>query len=173
MRTPWLALLPCALALPLAACGSLGVEDDAAQIGVVAELESQPDVTIDDEGGTSVRVFVNLDHMGGPTAETLEVVSASLRLDLEHYADIELAIPTDHPPFAGLSAGESLDFELRGTIPDNHDDWGLCSDPQSEEADGDRVSLDLVLRVTPGANDDADEFDLGPTAVVLHCSHTG
>ncbi|MFO7567198.1 MAG: hypothetical protein R6X02_31425, partial [Enhygromyxa sp.] len=62
-------------------------------------------------------------------------------------------------------------FELRGHIPDNHDDWGLCIG--DEEAEGQRVSLDLLLRVTPGANDEADEFEFESLAVSFGCSHTG
>jgi hypothetical protein len=112
-------------------------------------------------------------HFGGPDAETLEIVSASLTLDLEHYADIELAIPADHPQFTGLPDGDSFDFQLSGYIPDNHDDWGLCGDVQAEDEDELRVGLSLVLRVTPGANDDADEFEFEAMAVELGCSHTG
>lgn len=173
MRSPLLALLACALFLPLAACGS-STDDDggAAHIGVVTEINQMPEVTIDDELGTSVRVFVDMEHMGGPDAETLEVVSASLGLDLEHYADIELAIPEDHPQFAGLADGEELSFELRGSIPDNSDDWGLCADGQAEDADELRVTLNLLLRVTPGANDDADELEFESLAVTLHCTFT-
>lgn len=172
MRFPRLALLPCVLAL-LPACGDMNGTDGAAHIGIVAEIEQMPDVTIDDENGTEVRVFVNFDHMGGPDAETFEVVSASLGLDLEHYADIDLAIPTDHAQFSGLADGDEFGFELRGTMPDNHDDWGLCADPQAEEADGQRLTLDLLIRVTPGANDDADEYAFESLAVTLHCSYTG
>jgi hypothetical protein len=145
----------------------------AAHPGVFAELETEPMVMIDDESGTDVRVFVHFDHHGGPDAETLEVISAGLRLDLEPHVDLELAIPDDHPTFEGLADGEALDFELRGTLPDNHEAWGLCLDPDTEEADGQRLSLDLVLRVTPGANDDADEFEFESRAVTLACSHTG
>src|SRR5690349_68042 len=109
------------LTLLLPACGSSDNDGgDAANAGVSAEFETDPDVTIDDESGTEVRVFVHLEHYGGPDVETLEVVSAGLRLDLEPYADLELAIPEDHPPFAGLADGDSLDFELRGTLADTH-----------------------------------------------------
>jgi hypothetical protein len=134
-----------------------------------------PDVTIwdDDGSGTEVSVRVNLDHMGGPDAETLEVVSASLGLDLMPYADIELAIPADHPQFSGLADGESFEFTLVGSIPDTHTEWGLCSDPQQESADEQRVTLSLVLRVTPGANDGEDEFEFENMAVTLHCAHAG
>lgn len=173
MRSPALVLASL-LTLPLAAC--VGSYDDtdggAAHIGVVTELEQLPEVMIDDELGTDVRVFVDMRHMGGPAAETFEVVSASLNLDLELYADIELAIPDDHPPFPGLEDGDELSFQLRGYIPNTHDDWGLCSDAQAEDDDELRVTLSLVLRVTPGANDDADEFEFEQQAVALHCTHT-
>ena len=164
--------------LSLSACGSApadggGETGGAAHLGIVAEIDTMPDVTIDDEFGTDVRVSLHLAHMGGPAADTLEVVSASLGLDLEPYADIELAIPDDHPPFAGLADGESVDLSLRGSIPDNHDDWGLCAGGGTEEADGPRVSLDLALRVAPGANDEEDEFIFESMAVAFHCSFTG
>ncbi|MFO7566561.1 MAG: hypothetical protein R6X02_28215, partial [Enhygromyxa sp.] len=173
MRTPRLALLGFVISLPLAACGdsiSDNGDDGAAHIGVVTKIEQMPQVMIDDEQGTNVRVFVDMEHYGGPDAETLEVVSASLKLDLEHYAELELAIPADHTPFPGLADGEQFSFELRGHIPDNHDDWGLCIG--DEEAEGQRVSLDLLLRVTPGANDEADEFEFESLAVSFGCSHT-
>jgi hypothetical protein len=157
----------------LLACSSSDTNDGAANAGVMAELDPMPEVTIDDELGTEVRIFVDMEHFGGPDAETLEVVSASLGLDLAHYADLELAIPDDHPQFSGLADGEQFNFELRGSIPDNHDDWGLCADPQSDHADELRVTVNLVLRVTPGANDDADEFEFESRAVTLHCSFTG
>jgi hypothetical protein len=164
----------CFLTIMLSACAVTSDPDGgAAHPGVSAELETEPMVTIDDELGTDVRVFVHLDHYGGPDAETLEVVSAGLRLDLEPYADLELAIPEDHPAFTGLADGEALDFELRGMLPDNHDEWGLCLDPESTEADGQRLSLDLVLRVTPGANSDENEFEFESYGVTLTCSHTG
>jgi hypothetical protein len=147
--------------------------DGAANGGVFAELEMDPIVMIDDELGTDVRVFVHLDHFGGPAVETLEIVYAGLRLDLEPYTNLDLAIPADHPPFAGIADGESLDFELRAMLPDNHDDWGLCLDAEAQEADAQRVSLDLVLEVSPGANDDADEFEFQSRSVTLVCSHTG
>jgi hypothetical protein len=176
MRSPLLALLCCALA-PIAACGPSTSDGDeldeggAAHGGVMVHVEP-PEVMIDDEFGTDVRVSVRLVHHGGPEAETLEVVSARLRLDLEPYADIVLAIPSDHPPFAGLAEGEEFNTSLRGSIPDNHDDWGLCDDPQGD--DSQRVALDLLLRVTPGANGDEDDtFDLESLAVTVHCSHTG
>lgn len=172
MRTPLLALL-CCCALPLTACGVIDLDDGAAHIGVVAKLETMPTVAIDDELGTDVRVFIKLTHMGGPDAENLEVVSASLRLDLEPYADLELAIPADHPPFGGLVDGAELELELRGSIPDSHDDWGLCGDPETEEADSDRVSIDLVLRTTPGANDGEDLQTFESQAVQVNCTHTG
>lgn len=173
MRFPLLASLGCVISL--SACASLDpdMDDGAAHPGVITQLEQMPDVTIDDELGTDVRVFVDMTHYGGPDAENLEIVSASLRLDLEHYADIELAIPADHPQFTGLADGEELSFELRGSIPDNHDEWGLCADVENVDDDELRVSLSLVLRVTPGANDDEDEFEFESQAVALHCSHTG
>jgi hypothetical protein len=176
MRIPSLSSLGLVLSLaPLIACsGSLDDGDDgAAHPGIVAKIEDMPSVAVDDELGTEVRVFVELVHYGGPDAETLEVVSASLKLDLEHYADIPLAIPLDHPQFPGVADGESYSFSLRGTIPDNHEDWGLCTDPQAEQADGQRVSLDLLLRVTPGANDEADEFEFESLAVTFNCTFTG
>ena len=169
-------MLTFALVPWLFACGTSTMDDGggAAHIGVIAEVD-MPDVTIwDDDGlGTEVSVSVNLEHMGGPAAETFEVVSASLGLDLEPYADIELAIPTDHPVFPGLDDGESFDFVLRGSLPDTHTDWGLCGDPQQESADELRVTLNLSLRVTPGANDDADDFEFESMAVALHCAHAG
>ena len=172
MRFPLPTLLTCVIAL--SACSSSGDTDDgAAHAGVDVDIEQMPEVMIDDEFGTEVRVFLDMAHYGGPDAENLEVLSASLRLDLEHYADIELAIPEDHPPFSGLADGEELSLELRGTIPDGHEDWGLCGDPQAEEDDGLRVSLDLVFHLTPGANDSEDEFEYEAMAVELHCSHTG
>lgn len=174
MRSPALVLASL-LTLPLAACvGSYDdTGDDAAEVGIIATLEPMPDVTIDDEFGTDVRVFVDMHHHGGPTAETFEVVSASLNLDHEHYADIELAIPDDNTQFSTLASGEDFMFQLRGRIDDTHDDWGLCLDVDTEDADELRVSLSVVLRVTPGANDDADEFEFESQAVTLHCSHTG
>lgn len=171
------SLLTTTLLLACSACSSDpedgGEDDGAAHIGVIAEIETEPMVMIDDEFGTDVRVFVHLEHMGGPDAETLEVVSAGLRLDLEAYADLELAIPEDHTQFSGLLDGDSFDFELRGSLPDTHDEWGLCLGGQLEDADSHRVSLDLVLRVTPGANDDADEFEFESRSVALGCSFTG
>lgn len=176
MAFPPLGWLPCAFALPLlvltSACADSSDDGGAAHIGVVTQIDSMPDVTIDDENGTEVRVFVDMRHMGGPTAATFEVVSASLGLDLDHYADIDLAIPMDHPQWDSLADGEEFAFELRGSVPDNHSDWGLCLDPQAEAADGQRVTVNLVLRVTPGANDDADEFEFESLAVSLHCSYT-
>jgi hypothetical protein len=169
MRTPLLTLLGCVIAL--AACS--GDSDDvAAHPGVEAQLEQMPQVTIDDELGTDVRVFVDMAHYGGPDAEQLEIVSASLGLDLEHYADLELSIPADHPQFTGIADGQEFNFELRGSIPNNHDDWGLCADAQAEDDDELRVTVNLVLRVTPGANDDIDEFEFESQAVELHCSFT-
>ena len=175
LRLPLLALLCCAVCLPITACGDSTALDDggAAHIGVVTEINDMPQVTIDDELGTDVRVFVHMDHMGGPDAQTFELVSASLGLDLEPYADIALAIPADHPPFTGLADGEQFDFELRGSIPDNGDDWGLCAGGGVEDVDGLRVTLDLVLKVTPGANDGEDEFVFESLAVDLGCSFTG
>jgi hypothetical protein len=178
MRFPLLALLCCALA-PIAACGpSTGDELGGDELdegganydGVAVHVESA-EVTIDDEFGTDVRVSIRLEHQNGPAAETFEVVSARLRLDLDPYADIDLAIPSDHTPFSGLAEGEEFNASLRGSIPDNHSDWGLCDDPQGD--DSPRVALDLRLRVTPGANDDEDTFDLESLAVTVHCSHTG
>jgi hypothetical protein len=174
MRSPWLALL---LTLPLLSITACATDDDdqgdAANIGVIAEIDAMPEVTIDDEFGTEVEVSVAFTHMGGPDAETLEIVSASLARDLEPYADIALAIPADHPQFDGLLDGDDFEFQLRGSIPATHDDWGLCADPESLDADGQRVSLNLVMRVTPGANDDASEFEFESLAVTLHCTHTG
>jgi hypothetical protein len=175
--SPLLALFLTTLAVPsLWGCATTPDDpgdDGAAHAGVTAEIEAEPEVNIDDEFGTDVRVFVHLEHFGGPDAESLEVVSAALRLDLEPYADLTLEIPGDHPQFAGLADGESFDFQLRGSLPDSHDDWGLCFDPQTEDQDGQRLSLDLVLRVTPGANDDEDVFVFESRAVTLGCSHTG
>ncbi|KIG12923.1 hypothetical protein DB30_00879 [Enhygromyxa salina] len=148
-------------------------DGSAAHAGVFAEITDMPDVGIDDEQGTSVSVRVNLTHMGGPAAETIEVVSASLGLDLEPYADIELAVPADFPPFEGLADGDTHELVLRGSIPDNHDDWGLCGDPQQEAADAQRVTLDLVLLVKPGANDDEDELVFESQAVQMNCTFTG
>lgn len=175
MRSPLLTLLCLVISLPLAACAEPGDSNDdgAAHPGIMADIEPMPEVMIDDEFGTDVRVFVKMEHFGGPDAENLEIVSAALKLDLEHYADIELAIPEDHPPFAGLADGEELSFQLRGSIPDNHDDWGLCMDAQAEDADELRVTLDLVLHVTPGANDGEDEFEYESLAVDLGCVFTG
>jgi hypothetical protein len=176
MTSPRLLSLPgfLTVALLLGCASSTDPDGGAAHSGVFAELETVPMIMIDDELGTDVRVFVHFEHQGGPDAETLEVVSASLRLDLEPYADLELAIPADHPPFPGLVDGESLDFELRGALPDSHDDWGLCLDGgQAAEADGQRVSLDLVLRVKPGANSDQNEFEFESQSVSLGCSFTG
>jgi hypothetical protein len=158
----------------LCGCASSSDPDGGvANPGLIATLEMEPMVTIDDESGTDVRVFVRFDYFGGPDVETLEVVSAGLRLDREPYADLELAIPADHPPFPGIVDGETLEFELRGTLPDDHDDWGLCLDPQGTEVDELRVSLDLTLRVTPGANDADDELEFEAHAVTLICSYTG
>jgi hypothetical protein len=150
-----------------------GGDEAAAHMGVDVAITSPPSVSIDDEFGTEVRVFVELTHRGGPDAETFEFVSASLGLDLEPHADITLAIPTDHAPFAGLADGETDLLELRGSIPDNHTDWGLCSDPQGEAVDGARVTLDLEIHISPGANDELDAFVFESLAVELHCTHTG
>ncbi len=167
-----------ALLLPLltlaAGCGDELVDGGgAAHPGVEARVLEEADVTIDDEFGTDVDVTVTLEHLGGPAAETFEVVAANLDLDLEHYSDLELAIPQDHAPFGGLETGESLDVRLRGSIPDTHDDWNLCWDVSQFEQEKDRITLDLLLRVTPGANDDADELVFESISVALHCSHTG
>lgn len=176
----WTPMPRLALFLPLLASAlAVGCGDDladgggAAHPGVDAQVLQEPDVTIDDEFGTDVDVRVTLEHDGGPAAETFEVVSANLDLDLEHYADVELAIPQDHPAFDGLAEGQNVDIRLRGSIPDVHDDWNLCLDVAQFEDDQQRVTLDLVLRVTPGANDADDEFLLESLAVALHCSHTG
>jgi hypothetical protein len=174
MRFPLLTLLTCVIAL--SACQddtTTDAEGGAAHPGVEMEIDPMPEVNIDDELGTDVRAYVSMTHFGGPDAETLEIVSASLTLDLEHYADIELAIPADHPQFTGLADGDSFDFQLNGYIPDSHDEWGLCDDVQTEDEDELRVGLSVVLRVTPGANDDADEFEFEAMAVELGCSHTG
>lgn len=174
MRYPLLAAFACAGSL--SACSTLPIDTDdgAAHIGVDVDVPQAPKVTIDDEFGTDVRVFVNMVHHGGQDAETLEVVSASLNLDHQHYADIELAIPADHPQFPGLADGEQFSFQLVGHIPDNHDDWGLCSDQEAHEQDEQRLSLSLVLRVTPGANgDDSNQFEHESMAVELICSYTG
>jgi hypothetical protein len=172
MRFPLLAFLGCVISLSACAT-SPDMDEGAAHAGVDLDIEQMPQVTIDDEFGTEVRVFIDLAHYGGPDAENLEVVSASLGLDLEHYADIELAIPEDHPQFPGLADGEEFSFELRGSIPDSHDDWGLCADAQAEDADELRVTVNFVLRVTPGANDDEDEYEYESMAVALGCSYTG
>ncbi|WP_146157420.1 hypothetical protein [Enhygromyxa salina] len=173
MRSPRFALV-CALTT-LTACGDSTTTDEggAAHIGVVSEIEGMPQITIDDEVGTDVRVFMHMDHMGGPDAQTFEVVSASLQLDLEHYADIELAIPADHTQFTELLDGDEFDFELRGHIADNGDDWGLCASGGVEDTDGLRVTLSVLMRVTPGANDGEDEFEFESLAVELNCSFTG
>jgi len=175
MRLPLLASLCCVISL--SACDTNSNTDTdgggAAHPGVEVTIEPMPQVMIDDEFGTEVRAYVNMIHYGGPDAETLEIVSASLVLDLEHYADIELAIPEDHGKFTGLADGDSFDFALRGSIPDTHDEWGLCTDVENQDQDELRVGLSLVLRVTPGANDDADEFEFESQAVELVCSHTG
>lgn len=175
VRPQWIKLgLTCALALLTSACAEATSDGGgAAHIGVVAEVESRPSVMIDDEFGTEIRVFVHLDHAGGPDAETFEVVAANLRLDQEPYADLELQIPADHMDFSGLADGEELDLELRGSLPDTHTDWGLCLSGQAEEEDEQRLSLDLELRITPGANSDADEHLFESMAVELGCSHTG
>jgi len=174
MRFSKLALLGFVISLPLLGCSDLMDDGGAAHAGVMAKMLQMPEVTIDDEFGTDVRVSFDLVHYGGPDAETFEVVSASLRLDDQHYADIELAIPEDHPQFTGLADGEELHVQLRGSIPDNHDDWGLCADPQSEDQDELRVALALVMRVTPAANGGEHElFEYEALAVELHCSHTG
>lgn len=174
MRLSSIDLMAC-LALLCPACGGATMSeggDGAAHIGVVAELDQDPMVSIDDQLGTDVRVFVTMDHLGGPDAETLEVVSATLKLDLEPYADLALSIPAEHAQFPGLADGESFDFELRGALPDTHEDWGLCIGPDGEDVDELRLSLDLVLRVTPGANDGEDEFEFESRAVQLACTHT-
>lgn len=170
-----LSLLSLACALAFAGCGVSGDDsgEGAAHIGVEVELMSPPIVSIDDEFGTELRVSLELTHRGGPDAETFEFVSASLGLDLEPYADIVLAIPTDHSPFTGLSDGETRTIALRGSIPDTHTDWGLCSQPQGDQADGLRVTLDLELHISPGANDARDEVVFESLAVELHCTHTG
>ena len=166
------------LLLPLltlaASCGDeLADGGGAAHPGVEARILDEADVTIDDEFGTDVDVTVTLEHLGGPAAETFEIVAANLDLDLEHYADLELAIPEDHAPFGGLEEGEKLDVRLRGSIPDTHDDWNLCRDVSRFEQEQLRVTLDLALRVTPGANDEADELVFESISIALHCSHTG
>ena len=61
---------------------------------------------------------------------------------------------------------------LRGSLPDNGEDWGLCADGQAEAEDEHRVSLNLSMLVTPGANDEADEFEIEAYSMTLHCSFT-
>lgn len=174
MRLSLLSLCASFALMPLAACAdAISAGDGAADIGVIATIDGAPEVMIDDEFGTDVRMWVDLAHMGGPDAETLEIVSASLHLDHEHYADIDLAIPADHPSFAGLADGEEFSFALRGHIPASHDDWTLCNDPETYDADEQRISLQLELRVTPGVNGEEDEFGFESLAVDLGCSHTG
>lgn len=162
-----------AAALATTACAASDDGDGgAAHPGVDIEI-TQVQVAIDDELETSVRVFLELDHLGGPAAETLTVVDAHLARDLEPFSPIELAIPSDHAPFAGLAEGESLTLELRGAVPLTHDDWGLCLAGPDEATDEQRVTLHLELRVTPGANSEANDFVFESRAVDLHCVYIG
>ncbi|MCA9690059.1 MAG: hypothetical protein KC636_10655 [Myxococcales bacterium] len=164
-----------ALLLSLLACAPATTQDsdtDAAHVGVVVDVDA-PDITVDDEFGTDVRVFVHLDHRGGPDAESFAVTAASLALDLAPVADLELAIPADHDPFAGLADGESVDLELRAHLDQTHETLGVCLDPDKVSSDEARFSVNLTLRISPGANDDADAHTFEALAVVLHCSYTG
>jgi hypothetical protein len=168
LRTLGLATLACAVG-----CAVDGAEGGGAAHPGVDVTVTQVQVAIDDELETSVRVFLELDHLGGPTAETFSVVEAHLARDLEAFSPIELAIPSDHPPFAGLADGELLEVELRGSVPLTHDDWGLCLAGPDEAVDEERVTLHLELRITPGANDDADDFVFESQSVTLNCVYIG
>lgn len=169
-------LFPVSLVAAMLATTGCAASDDgdggAAHPGVDIEV-TQVQVAIDDEIETSVRVFLELDHLGGPAAETLTVVDAHLARDLEPFAPIELAIPSDHSPFAGLAEGESVSLELRGSVPLTQDDWGLCLAGPDEAMDEQRVTLHLELRITPGANSDANDFVFESRAVDLNCVYIG
>jgi hypothetical protein len=182
MKTYAFTLL-CALTLPLAACGDSMVleggdmeetgtdESSAAESGVVAEINGTPTVHIPSIGGTEVRVSVDLTHLGGPDAETLEIVSGSLDVDLEHHTDLSLYADIDSPEFEGLAEGESFRLRMHGFTEDGDEDfWTLCEPTQSES---ERVTLNLKLRVAPGANDDEDEFVFESLEVTLTCSDVG
>ena len=145
----------------------------AAHPGVRFELEMLPTVSIDDEFGTEVGVRLHLDHLGGPDVETLEVLSASLQLDLEDIVELELEIPEDHPGFDGLIEGETLDLLLRDEVDMTHEDWGLCTSGADESDDELRVTLSLEVRVTPGANDEDDVETIEHHAVDLACVFVG
>jgi hypothetical protein len=162
----------------LCACGSAAdldgsSETGAAHPGVDLTLDPVPEVNITDEAGTDIRVWVKMRHLGGPDAESFEVVSASLGKDLMPFSDIELSIPADHDPFTLLMDGEEATYLLTGSIDSNGSDWGLCASGADEETDELRVTMDLHLRITPGANDEADDFVIESQSVALNCVFVG
>lgn len=166
-----------AVALPCSACaldqGDAMDGGGAAHVGLRVLPNGMPTVSIDDEFGTEVRILLDAEHFGGPDVETMEVVSASLQLDLEHFSDLELALPEDGPGFEGIADGEAIMLDLRGAVDLTHDDWGLCASGADEADDELRVTVSVELRFTPGANDDADEVLIESHAVDLNCVFIG
>lgn len=165
-----------AFALPCSACAL--DEDDAADggaahVGLRVLPDGLPTVNIDDEFGTEVRILLNAEHFGGPDVETMEVVRASLQLDLEQFTDLELDLPEDGPGFEGIADGEATTLDLRGAVELTHQDWGLCASGADEADDELRVTVSVELRFTPGANDEADEVVIEHHAVDLHCVFIG
>ena len=161
----------------LCACGSTpnsdgGSETGAAHPGVDITLDPLPEVNISDEAGTDVRVWVKMRHLGGPDAETFEVVSASLGKDLMPFSDIELTLSNDLS-FVPLMEGDEMTYQLSGSIDATGTEWGLCAAGPDEEADELRVTMDLHLRITPGANDEADDIVFESQSVALNCVFVG
>ena len=66
-----------------------------------------------------------------------------------------------------------VDLELRAHLDQTHETLGVCLDPDKVSSDEARFSVNLTLRISPGANDDADAHTFEALAVVLHCSYTG
>ena len=168
-----------ASALMSVGCGSVptnegGTSDTgAAHPGVRVTLEPIPEINIHDEFGTDARVWVTLEHLGGPDATTFEVVSASLGKDLEHFADIELTVPEGNEAFSGLAVGEVQTVALTGSIDASGPDWALCAAGPDEEMDELRVTLDLTVRMSPGANDESDDSVFESHTVGLNCVFAG
>ncbi len=165
-----------ALAIPCSACAldeDDGTDGGAAHVGLRVLPDGLPTVNIDDEFGTEVRILLDAEHFGGPDVETMEVVRASLQLDLEHFTDIELGLPDDGAGFEPIADGDATTLDLRGAVDLTHQDWGLCASGADEADDELRVTVSVELRFTPGANDEADEVVIEHHAVDLHCVFIG
>jgi len=145
----------------------------AAHPGVRVEFVDLPTVSIDDEFGTEVAVRLQLDHLGGPDVTSFEVLSASLQLDLEEFADLELQIPDDHPGFDTLPDGDSKELVLRDALDMTNTDWGLCASGADEANDELRVTITVEVKLMPGANDEDDVVMLERYAVNLNCVFVG